>query len=154
MPVEVLSKPIPANLQSDQSKTSAAARPQFSGKDSAEEKATKLHRHLLDLARDTDEKEARTIFRATADFFRESYFGLTDKEIKARIAAVLEEYFDGEVYRALEIENIAELSGIDKAILLPVLSRMVKRGIIEQGRRRRYNEMGEHYNPIYKLKKQ
>lgn len=150
-PVETLTNQFPLILQSSQS---SAARPQLPDTvDSADEKAKKVHRFLLDLARDESEKEARTIFRATADFFRESYFGLTDKQIKARIVRVLEEFFDGEVYRALEIENIAELSGIAEETLQPVLNRMVRRGEIEPGRRRRHNEMGAHYNPIYRLKK-
>ena len=121
--------------------------------DSNDEKAQKLHRLLLDLAKDTDEKEVKTIFRSTADFFRDKFFGLTEAQIKTRIKEALEDYFDGEVYHALEVDNLAEETGIKEAILLPVLKKMVADGTLLQGRRRRWQEMGEHYNPIYKLNK-
>ena len=129
--------------------TSKPARPQFS----SEEQARKLYRLLLDMSKDTSEKEAKSAYRRTADFFRESYFGLTQKAMRARIVKFLEEFFDGEIYPGLEIENIAEETGIKEETLAPVLDRMVKRKIIVVGRRRRYNEMGEHYNALYKLNK-
>ena len=120
---------------------------------SARDTALRLHRLLLDLSKDTSEKEASKALRKTADFFRETYFGLTEKKIRSRIVECLEEYFDGEIYTPLEIENIAEVTGLKEEILLPVINRMVKQKILIQGRRRRFNEWGEHYNPIYKLNK-
>ena len=117
------------------------------------EKARLLHRLLLDSSRDTAETEASAAFRKTADFLRETYFGLTEKKIRCKIRECLEDYFDGENYVALEVDNIGELTGIAVEVLLPVLQRMTKAGILLQGRRRRWNELGEHYNPIYKLRK-
>lgn len=119
--------------------------------DSTEEAAKKLHRLLLDLSKESAEKESASAFRKTADFFRETYFGLTEKKIKSKIVECLEDYFDGETYTALEIENIAEQTGITEENLLPVINRMVKAKVLICGRRRRWNELGEHYNPLYKL---
>lgn len=118
-----------------------------------DEKAKKIHRLLLDLAKNEQEKEMKSIFRQTADFFRDTVFGKSEKQIRSCIIGVLEDYFDGENYVALEIENIAEESGIKIEALQPVLDKMVKKGEILQGRRRRFQEAGKHYNPIYKLKK-
>ncbi len=65
---------------------------------------------------------------------------------------VLTEYFDGEIHHALEIDNLAEQTGIKEEKLLPVVKAMVEDGTLLEGRRRRWQEMGEHYNPLYKLK--
>jgi hypothetical protein len=119
--------------------------------DSSEEKAKLLHRLLLDLSKDTSEKEAKWAFRSTADYFREKFFGPTETQIKLRITGILEEYFDGESYRPLEIDNLAELTGIAEEKLLPVLEKLVADGTIVQGRRRRWQEMGKHYNSLYSL---
>jgi hypothetical protein len=119
--------------------------------DSSEEKAKLLHRLLLDLSKNTLEKEAKWAYRSTADFFRERLFGVTETQIKLRITGALEEYFDGETYRPLEIDNLAEITGIAEEKLLPVLEKLVADGTLIRGRRRRWQEMGKHYNPIYKL---
>ncbi len=141
-------KSFPEILQSAQDSTSP-----FSIHDSASTRAAKVKQLLVDLSRDEDDKELRSAFRATAEFFRESFFGLTKKQIRTRIKNCLEDYFDGEEYRALEIDNIFELTGIKPEKLQPVLEKMVKQKIVLQGRRRRWNEPGEHYNAIYKLRK-
>ena len=46
---------------------------------------------------------------------------------------MLEEYFDGESYRPLEIDNLAELTRISKEILFPVIEKLVADGMIVQG---------------------
>jgi len=119
---------------------------------STEEKARQLHRLLLDLSKDESEKELRYAIRQTSDFFREKYFGLTERQIKTRILEVMKDYFDGEEYRGLEIDNLAEQTGIKESQLLPVVKAMVAGGILLEGRRRRWQEPGKHYNSIYKLK--
>jgi hypothetical protein len=119
---------------------------------STDEKAKKIHRFLLDLAKSESEKEMKSFFRQTADFFRDTVFGKSEKQIRSCIINVLEDYFDGENYVALEIENIAEESSIRIEALQPVLDNMVKKGEILQGKRRRFQEAGKHFNPIYKLK--
>lgn len=122
-------------------------------KTSQEDKAKQLHRLLLDLAKDESEKELKSIYRRTADFFRDSVFGKSEKQIRACLLEVFKEYFDGETFVALEIENLAEETGISADKLQPVLDQMVARGEVLMGRRRRWQEAGKHYNPIYKLKK-
>jgi predicted alpha-1,6-mannanase (GH76 family) len=119
---------------------------------STEDKAKLVHRLLLDLSKDESEKELRSAVRQTADFFREKFFGLTEKQTRSRIMEVLKDYFDGETHHALEIDNLAEETGIRAEKLLPVVQRMVQDGILIEGRRRRWQEVGKHYNPIYKLK--
>jgi hypothetical protein len=116
------------------------------------DKADQLHRLLLDLAKNTSEKELKSVFRKTADFFREAVFGKTQAQIRTAVLEALKDYFDGEECAPLEINNLEELTGIDEPELLPVLNKMVAAGEILQGRRRRYNEAGAHYNAIYKLK--
>lgn len=130
----------------------ASELPPFAQIGSSEDKARQLHRLLLDLSRDESEKELRSAARATADFFREKFFGLTEKQIRSRILEVLKDYYDGEVHHPLEIDNLSEQTGIKEEKLLPVLKSMVADGTLLEGRRRRWQEMGEHYNPLYKLK--
>ncbi len=66
---------------------------------------------------------------------------------------MLEDYFDGTSYTALELDNLVGETGIAADKLLPVVERMVRAGTLLQGRRRRFNEPGKHYNSIYKLNK-
>lgn len=119
---------------------------------STDEKARQLHRLLLDLSKDESEKELRSAIRQTSDFFREKFFGLSERQVKTRILEVMKDYFDGEEYRGLEIDNLAEQTGIKESQLLPVLKAMVAGGAVLEGRRRRWQEPGKHYNSIYKLK--
>lgn len=118
----------------------------------SEEKAKQLHRLLLDCARDESEKEISSMYRKAAEFFRETFFGRTEAQIKAAIIEVLKDYCDGIDAHPVEINNLAELTGIDDKELIPVLQSLVLAGEIVQGRRRRYNEAGMHYNAIYKLR--
>ncbi|MBS1797824.1 MAG: hypothetical protein JSS81_28645 [Acidobacteria bacterium] len=119
----------------------------------SEDKARKIHRLLLDMARDESEKEVKSVIRKTADFFRENFFGKTRAQIKAAIVSVLEDYCDGQEAHPVEINNLAELTGIREKELKPALSELAGEKKILVGRRRRFNEPGEHYNLIYKLRK-
>lgn len=125
----------------------------FSNDLNSKDKARQLHRLLLDCARDESEKEVSSMYRKAADFFRETFFGKTEAQIKAAILEVLRDYCDGSDSHPLEVINLVELTGISEKELIPVLGGMVLSGEIIQGRRRRYNEAGNHYNAIYKLKK-
>lgn len=126
--------------------------PPFAETGSSDEKARQLHRFLLDLSKDESEKELRSAARATADFFREKFFGLTEAQIKTRIIETLKDYYDGEEYHALEIDNLTELIGVKSSKLLPIVKQMVEAGTLLEGRRRRWSEPGKHYSSIYKLK--
>lgn len=119
--------------------------------DCREGRARRIKQLLLDLAQEESDPSLKSAIRQTADFFRENFFGLTEKKIRSRIVEVLEDYFDGEQYNALEIDNISELTGIKPEILLPVLEKMIRCGIVLEGRRKRFNELGNHYNRIYCL---
>lgn len=85
--------------------------------------------------KDESEKELRSIVRQTAVFFREKFFRVTDAQIRTRILGVQEEYFDGESYTVLEINNLSELSGIKEEKLLPILKKIVAAGEFIEGRR-------------------
>ncbi len=125
--------------------------PFFSQLNSKEDKARKIHRLLLDFAKDESEKDLKSICRQTADFFREAFFGKTEAQVRTAIIKVLEDYFDGKYYTALELEDLAEETRIGAETLLPVIRQMVSEKLIVEGRRRRWNEPGRHYNSIYKL---
>ena len=127
--------------------------PIFNSTDTAAEKADKIKKFLVYLSEKTEEEELRSSIRQTADFFRERYFGFSERQIKSKIIKVLEDYFDGESYIGIELENLAEETGLKEKTLAPVLQMMIKTGIILEGRRRRHNEMGEHYNALYRLRK-
>ena len=98
-----------------------------------------------------DEKELKSAVRATADFFREKFFGFSEKKVRQAINEVLEDYFDGETYRGIEMVNMVEQTGIKEEVLMPVVQKMIAQGVILVGRRRRWNEFGEHYFPLYRL---
>ena len=117
-----------------------------------EDKARQLHRLLLDMAKDESEKEVSSLYRKTADFFRTTFFGRTEAEIKSSIIEVLKDYCDGEKDHPVELINLVELTGINEKELIPILNKLVLTGEIEQGRRRRHNEAGKHYNALYRLK--
>ena len=126
--------------------------PNFNSK-TKRERAAEIHKYLVSLARDESEKDLRSIYQRTADFFKDEFFGKSEAKIRTAITRSLEDYFDGDDYIPVELENIAELTQIKKKVLLPVIEKMVNTGEIAEGRRRRHLEAGTHYTPVYRLAK-
>lgn len=102
---------------------------------------------LIKLAKETDEKEVRAILREASEKLKRLIHGWTPTEIKAAITELLEEYF------TLEFADLVELTGIPAKQLNPVLASMETDKRIEDVRRRRWQEVGKHYNRMFRLVK-
>ena len=100
---------------------------------------------LMKLAKETEEKEVRAILRETADKLRRLVHGWSPAEIRTKINELLEEYY------TLEFADLMELSGIPAKQLTPVLDSMETELKIEDVRRRRWQEVGKHYNRMFRL---
>lgn len=115
--------------------------------DSAETHAAGLKQLLLDLSKDEKNKDFRTILRDAASSIREKAFGYNRAVTKKRICKLLAEFECCEIYDFTD-----ELGLPEKEIKAAILDLLKEEKIVE-GKRRRWQEAGKHYNPIYELKK-
>lgn len=102
---------------------------------------------LLKLAKDSSEKEVRAVFREAAEKLRRLLYGWRPSEIKAKILELLNEYY------TLEFADLVELTEIPANQLNPVIDKMLEGNVIEDVRRRRFQEVGKHYNRMFELKR-
>jgi hypothetical protein len=109
------------------------------------ENADKLKNLLLELSRDPDHSQFKTILRLAADQVRVKAFGYNRATTKRRIVKLLEEF------HCLEIEDLMDETGIDANEIKSALIELVEDCKITEGRRRRWQEPGKHYNPIFEL---
>jgi acetate kinase len=109
--------------------------------------AARLKQLLLDLSKEEDYKDFRSIIRAAADSVREKAFGYNRSVTKRKILKLLAEFF------ALELDDITFETGIGEKEIKAALDDLIKENKIVEGRRRRWQEAGKHYNPIYELPK-
>lgn len=141
----------PAQVQPDTNSSVSHPFLTFSEQETPDEKAKKLKEFLIKLSKQPEVTEYRSILRRAADAVREKRFGFTVKKIEAKLTEVFEEYFDGECFHYLEIDNLSELTKIPENNLLPVLEKMIAAGKVETEKRRRWQEFGKHYNILYRL---
>ena len=123
----------------------------FSDQENDDDRAKKLKDFLVNLSKRPEAVEYKSILQRAATAIREQRFGISTKKIESKLKAVFEEYFDGEVYCFLEIDNLSELTGIAEKYLEPVLEKMIAKGLVETEQRRRYQEFGKHYNTLYRF---
>jgi hypothetical protein len=107
--------------------------------------ADKLKNLLLELSKDPDHVQFKTILRLAADEVRVKAFGYNRQTTKRRIIKLLEEF------QCLEIEDFVDETGIDTREIKSALVELVEELKIKEGRRRRWQEPGKHYNPIFEL---
>lgn len=134
--------PFPAtNFQSN---STAEARPnQFPEQD----RAARLKQLLFDLSKEEEYKDFRAILRSAADSVRQKAFGYNRQVTKRKILKLLAEYF------VLELDDITDETGIAEKEVKAAIADLIKDNKIVEGKRRRWQEVGKHYNLTYELVK-
>jgi hypothetical protein len=107
--------------------------------------AEKLKGLLLELSKDPEHAQFKSILRLAADQVRITAFGYNRSTTKKKIIRLLEEF------HCLEIEDIADETAIDEREIRAALLELVNEGRIKHGKRRRWQEPGKHYNDIFYL---
>lgn len=128
--------------------------PQFDSSTSApqildpkSERAARLKQLLLDLSKEDDYKDFRTILRDAASNIREKAFGFNRIVTKKRILKLLNE-FD-----LCEIVDFTDELKLPEKEIRGALDDLLKDESIVEGKRRRWQEPGKHYNQTFELKK-
>ncbi|MCD9186743.1 MAG: hypothetical protein LUM44_09935 [Pyrinomonadaceae bacterium] len=127
--------------------------PNFNPEDSEKDRAQKLKNFLVELSKQPEVTEYRSIIRKAADAIREKAFGISDRKVESKLTEAFEEYFNGENYIFVEMSDLIELTGLREKEIEPILTKMISKGVVETSQRRRWNEPGKHYNDLYRLKK-
>ncbi len=122
----------------------ATARPVF---DSQSERAARLKQLLLDLSKEEDNKDFRTILRDAASSIREKAFGYNRAVTKKRILKLLSEF------ELCEIADFTDELNLPEKEIRAALDDLLKAEKISEGKRRRWQEPGKHYNQTFELKK-
>ncbi len=110
-----------------------------------EENAAQLKQFLLSLSKQEENKEFRGILRAAADKIREKAFGVNRSVVKRKIISLIREFEHCEMDDFLD-----EIKASRKDITF-ALEELTAEGRIEIGQRRRYQEVGKHYNTTYQI---
>ena len=113
-----------------------------------------IKRFFLDLANAQPNKHLRSIVKKSATFIRRQIEGYSAREIRAKLIDVLEDYFDGEIYVPERVETVIEEAGLTKyaAKTLTIIQKMIEEKILETRGERSWQEAGEHYKDLIRLK--
>lgn len=114
---------------------------------SVEEKdqANSLKDLLLQLAKDSPNRQFSTILRNAAESVRNSAFGYNRKVTKNKIIKLLQEF------ECCELADFVDETKIPSKEILPALEELEKENKIRIELRRRWQEPGKHYNNLYYL---
>lgn len=115
--------------------------------DSAETRAARLKQLLLDLSKEEDNRDFRAILRNAAASVREKAFGYNRSVTKKRILKLLAEFYN------CEIDDFTDELALPEKEIKSALDELLKEGKIIEGKRRRWQEPGRHYNQNFELKR-
>jgi len=110
-------------------------------------RAARLKQLLFDLSKEEEYKDFRSILRNAADSVRQKAFGFNRAVTKRKILKLLAEFF------VLEIADLTDETGISEKEIKAAVAELIGENKIVEGTRRRYQEVGKHYNKIYELAK-
>ena len=110
-------------------------------------RAQKLKQLLLDLSKEEENTDFRSILRDAADKIRTKSFGFNRAVTKRKIINLIREF------EICEMDDFLFEFKLPKTEITAALGELIAEEKIVEGRRRRWQEMGKHYNSIYSLKK-
>ena len=108
-------------------------------------RAQKLKQLLLDLSKEEENTDFRSILRDAADKIRTKAFGFNRAVTKRKIINLIREY------EICEMDDFLDEFKLPKKEILAALDELQNDGKIIVGKRRRWQEAGKHYNLIYRL---
>jgi DNA-binding transcriptional ArsR family regulator len=97
------------------------------------------------LSRRPENSKYKSTLRRAADEIREKAFGYNRQTTRRKILKLLSEF------HICEIEDFTEETGIPESEIRAALAELAAENMITVGRRRRWQEMGKHYNEIFEL---
>jgi len=100
---------------------------------------------LLMLSRRPENQKYRATLRKAADEIREKAFGYNRQTTKRKILKLIAEF------HICEIDDFIDETGIAESEIRAALAELAAEGAITVGRRRRWQEMGKHFNEIFEL---
>lgn len=115
--------------------------------DSSQTKAARLKQLLLDLSKEEENKDFRTILRDAAASIREKAFGYNRAVTKKKILKMLNEF------ELCEIADFTDEFKMPEREITEALDDLLKENKICEGQRRRWQELGKHYNRTFELKR-
>lgn len=101
---------------------------------------------LLNLSRQPEYGEYRSILRSAADSVREKAFGYNRQTTRKKILKLLNEF------HCLEIDDLTDETRISEKEIRAALDDLIAEEKVIRGQRRRWQEPGKHYNAVYYLK--
>ena len=110
-------------------------------------RAAKLKQLLIDLSKDEEHQDFRSILREAADRVRQKAFGFNRIVTKRKIINLIREF------EICEMEDFLVELKLPKKEIKSALDELLKEEKVIEGNRRRWQEPGKHYNLIYSLKK-
>ena len=125
-----LSRPISANIPQPDLNNSRAA---------------KLKQLLLDLSKDEEHQDFRSILREAADRVRQKAFGFNRSVTKRKILNLIREF------EICEMDDFLDELKLPKKEIAAALDELEAEKKILVGKRRRFQEAGKHFNLIYKI---
>ena len=113
--------------------------------DSSSSRAQKLKQLLLDLSNEKENTDFRSILREAAERIRTKSFGFNRAVTKRKIVNLIREF------EICEMDDFLFEFKLPKAEITDALGELIAEEKIVEGKRRRWQEAGKHYNLIYKL---
>jgi hypothetical protein len=104
-----------------------------------------LKQLLLDLSKDPRFASHRSTLRLAADQVRIKAFGYNRETTKRKILKLIKEF------ECIEIEDLVDETNIDDREIKSALIELIEDGKVKEGKRRRWQEPGKHYNPVFYL---
>ena len=111
----------------------------------SDSRAAKLKQLLLDLSKEEINQDFRSILRDAANKVREKAFGFNRSVTKRKIVGLIREF------EICEMDDFLEEFKLPKKEVAAALDELEREAAIKTGKRRRWQEVGKHYNTTYEL---
>lgn len=107
------------------------------------ENADKLKQTLLELSRQDENRYFQSVLLAAATAVREQTHGVNVVSARNKIVKVFQEF------KSLEIDDLTDETKLSEADIRKVLTKLLDENLIIEGKRRRWQEAGKHYNELW-----
>jgi hypothetical protein len=107
------------------------------------ENADRLKQTLLELSRAEENRYFQSVLLAAATAVRETTHGVNPNSARNKIVKLFQEF------TSLEMDDLTDETKLAEADIRKVLAKLVDENLIVEGKRRRWQEAGKHYNELW-----
>ncbi|HEX8249004.1 MAG TPA: hypothetical protein VF599_12575 [Pyrinomonadaceae bacterium] len=107
------------------------------------ENADKLKQTLLELSRQDENRFFQSVLLAAATEIREKTHGVNSVSARNKIVKVFQEF------GSLEMDDLTDETKLSEPDIRKVLLKLEEENLIVEGKRRRWQEAGKHYNELW-----